>query len=458
MAITAPVRHRREMRAWAPGHRRLPTRLGAGWPVDACVLLALALRAPYLGIPLGRDEGGLVFIARQWPGGHGSLYGAYWLDRPPLLVALFKLAGGELGVRLLGAAAATALVVAVAAVGREVGGERAGRVAALLAALLTGTVAIGAVLTPAELLAAVPSALSVLCLLRGRHLFLAGLLAAAALLIKQSFIDAGAAGIVFLALRRPRGWPAYAAGAALPLAVLAVPGYADALIGFRLHALHTLAGSNISLPRRLAPLAPGLVAAGAIAGAGLRRVPDRAIAATLATWFAGGAAGVLAGGSYWSHYLIQLVPVTCVAAGLLRPRAAILAAASAVAIVVAGGGAVYVHANQLHRAELTAGRYVRDHARPGDTQYVMYARANVLAYAGLPSPYPYAWSLMVRARPGAIPRLRRLLASPRRPTWVVGWQPPGAWGLDRDGRTARLLTHGYRRAAVIDGHPIYRAR
>ena len=52
------------------------------------------------------------FIARQWPGGHGSLYGAYWLDRPPLLVALYKLAvlGGDAGVRVLGAVAALALV------------------------------------------------------------------------------------------------------------------------------------------------------------------------------------------------------------------------------------------------------------------------------------------------------------------------------------------------------------
>ena len=47
-------------------------------------------------------------------GGHGSLYGAYWLDRPPLLVALYKLAvtGGAVGIRVLGALAALALVAA----------------------------------------------------------------------------------------------------------------------------------------------------------------------------------------------------------------------------------------------------------------------------------------------------------------------------------------------------------
>jgi hypothetical protein len=131
-------------------------------------------------------------------------------------------------------------------------------------------------------------------------------------------------------------------------------------------------------------------------------------------------------------------------------------AAAFVALTVAGG--VRVHQHPPYRSTRIAARYVRTHARPGDTLYVLYARANLLAYAGLPSPYPYHWSLMVRARPGAIPRLRRLLASPRRPTWVVGWQPTTAWGLDRDGRTARLLATRYRRVAAVAGHPIYRAR
>jgi 4-amino-4-deoxy-L-arabinose transferase-like glycosyltransferase len=200
MAVAAPVR----------------SLLRTRWVVAACTLLALALRAPFASVALGRDEGGIAFIARQWPGGHGSLYGAYWLDRPPLLVALYKLAGlgGDLGVRALGAVAAVALVLAVWRLGRAVAEREAGRVAAVMAALLSGSFAIGAVQTPAELLAAVPSTLSVLCLVRGR-LFAAGLLAASALLVKQSFLDAGVAGLAFLILsRRPRWWLEYAARSA----------------------------------------------------------------------------------------------------------------------------------------------------------------------------------------------------------------------------------------------------
>lgn len=41
--------------------------------IAGCVLLAVALRAPYFRVPLGVDEGGIAYIAQAWPGGHGSL-------------------------------------------------------------------------------------------------------------------------------------------------------------------------------------------------------------------------------------------------------------------------------------------------------------------------------------------------------------------------------------------------
>ena len=193
----------------------------------------------------------------------------------------------------------------------------------------------------------------------------------------------------------------------------------------------------------------------AAAMAGLRRLGDRVLTVTLAAWFAGAAVGVLGGGSYWPHYLIELVPVTCVVAAALRPSRRVLAACVALTIVASVAGVIVVHEQRPFRSTREVASYVRAHARPGDTQYVMYARANLLYYAGLPSPYPYGWSLMVRAKPGVIPELRRLLASPRRPTWIVEWQPVGYWGLDPEGATQRLLAAHYRVAALVAGRRIY---
>jgi hypothetical protein len=50
------------------------------------------------------------------------------------------------------------------------------------------------------------------------------------------------------------------------------------------------------------------------------------------------------------------------------------------------------------------------------------------------------------------------LDSPQRPTWIVGWQGPGWWGLDPHHAIARALKRQYRLAARVDGHPIYHRR
>jgi 4-amino-4-deoxy-L-arabinose transferase-like glycosyltransferase len=452
-----------------------------GWFV-AAVILVLVLRLPVASVPLGVDEGGLAYVASRWDTGAGSLYGAYWLDRSPLLLALVLLAvpGAELGIRALAALAAIALVGLAAATARALAGDRAARTAAILAAALAGSVALTAAYAHAELLAAVPSTGALLCLVRAhrtgaaRWLVAAGALAAGALLVKQSSVDAAVAGAAFVlaSARRDRGGArrslALGAGMAVPLALVAAwqalagqPAGAlpYALLGFRLNALEALAATGPPLGERLARLvAPALGSAlvvalpAAVAGVlALRR--DAVMAWTAAAWLAAGGAAVLAGGSYWAHYLIQLVPACsvlgAVALTTARPwlRVAVAAAVVLTVAAVNGAGAVRVRERTPQALELAAAAFVRDHARPGDTQYVLYARANVLYYVDLPTPYPYAWSLMLRTIPGATDRLHRLLATERRPTWVLQWQAVDAWRLDPTGHTRALLTTHYRRVA-----------
>lgn len=463
---------------------------GGALALLGCLALALALRAPFFRVPLGIDEGGVAWVARQWSSGHGSLYGGQWLDRPPLLVALYRLAvtGGAPGIRVLGALAALALVVGCFALGRLVGGPRVARIAALLAALLSGSVAISAVYVPSELLAVVPAVLSVAALVaahrtgRLRHLALAGALAVAALLVKQSFLDAGFAGVAFLVARslagesrRLRAWLAYAAGVALPLLAVAAwlwiaheraSELLDALLRFRLQALHTLQGSNLPLLHRLRHLAvPALgsllvLAVPLAVGGAWRLRRDRVLAVTLGVWLVGATVGVLAGGSYWPHYLIQLVPVAAVGSAVLLavlPRRLVRVALTGVVALAAlesVTGGVVVAAHPPRRTDTAIASFVRGHARPGDSFYALYARADLNEAIGLRTPFPYSWSLMMRARPDARPRLLALLGSPRRPTWVVRWQQPTHWGLDADGAIAAALRRHYRPVARFNGRAV----
>jgi 4-amino-4-deoxy-L-arabinose transferase-like glycosyltransferase len=460
------------------------------------VALTVILRAPWLDAALGRDEGGVAYIAQSW-GTHGPFaYGPYFLDRPPLLVALYRLGSvlGVDGLRVIGALAAAALVVLSTLLAVRLAGRRAAPVAAVVSAVLASSFALMAVYSQAELLAAVPSAASLLCLVAGferRHraqwpLAAAGALAGIALLVKQSFGDALFAGVVALAatalMNRPE-WRrslaragAYAAGAGAVLLGLLlweriahVTGQSVwyALFGFRIDAASALAANHLgshAVQLVLPAVGSGLVITVPCAAAGIATLRDKpAIRLTLAAWLAAGVAGVVGGGSYWPHYLIELLPIASVGTAIAfvrRPRLVgrLVTAAALIGVTVNIAAIAIEEPEHFDAVAVAVGNYVHQRATGRETAYVLYAHANVLYYAGLPSPFPYHWSLMMRAAPGAETRLRGLLASPRRPTWVVRAQPYTAFGLDRDGRTRQLLAEHYQPVAEVCGMEVLLAR
>lgn len=461
-------------------------------PVLAGIALALALRIPWMHAALGRDEGGVLMVARAWRPGHPFAYGPYFLDRPPVLVALYRLAGTAGGVRFLGGAAAAALVAMVTVVAAQLGGRRGAWVAAVPAAALASSFTLDSVFTPAELLAAVPAVASVGLLIEGLRAGRIGALAGAgaaavlALLVKQSFFDAtavGLAGVVVAAATGPRGRRlrpvlAYLAGASAIVATVAawdaLAGLNDdrpysllyAIVGFRIDAVATLshrAGTAIGhlgqpvLQSGLAVLLP-------VSLLGIARVREApGIRIALVLWPLAAAIGVLGGGSYWHHYLIELIGPVCAGLALLSVRWRVPSPAIAFACAGAAGtftlsaAASGIPARYELRSDAIA-RFVRDSARPGDSVYALYAAANTVAATGLPSPFPYEWSLMMRAAPRAQATLRALLASAQRPTWIMQWQRTTRWGLDRDGRTHALLRANYRLVGRICGKPIWLAR
>jgi hypothetical protein len=124
---------------------------------------------------------------------------------------------------------------------------------------------------------------------------------------------------------------------------------------------------------------------------------------------------------------------------------------------VSDPGRAYVP-DAYQQTAVSIGRYIRERALPDQTAYALYARVNVVYYSGLPSPFPYNWSLMMRSVPGAEERLRGLLASSDRPTWIVKAQSTRAFGLDRSGATKSLLARYYRPAGTVCGTQLLLAR
>lgn len=503
MTSSAQQRHRRPTPAvqLPPPASRERSRLGerrrfAVW-VSACLAVCLLLRLPYGSLALGIDEGGLALVAAQWSEGSGSLYGRYWLDRSPVLIALYQLAllGGDAGVRILGTAAALSLVVVVSVLARLLAGQVAGMTAAAIGALLMASPAIHAVFTPAELLAAVPSVGAVTLLVMAwdrphqrRLLFAAGALATVALLVKQSFLCAAAAAAVFaiIRMRQARDQPArrslrevapLVGGMALPLLLVEIwaaafgPGVRAlnyALLGFRLDALAALQESNRAPAERMLQLLwpmleSGLVLPLVAAPLGLLalRRSSPTLSLVLLAWLIGALTGVVSGGYYWRHYLIQLVPplvvLASVAAARLRRRTVVSAVGgmAALTVVTSIGASLYIDRWPYQADVRAVVSLIDEYEAPGDDIQVLYARANLVHYSGMQSPLPYQWSSMYRVMPEAERQLRAVLASDDRPTWVVAWQSPGSFGLDRTGMTRHLVASHYRRIATVCGHPVY---
>jgi hypothetical protein len=184
-----------------------------------------------------------------------------------------------------------------------------------------------------------------------------------------------------------------------------------------------------------------------------------------------GAAAVLAvglgsvalGGSWWRHYLVQLVPFAVLTAVLLartrrrwtrRARAVILLTA-ACSLVGAAAGA---YAEDSPPQQVRVGRYLAAAAEPGDTGLVTWGHAEVLLYADLTSPYAHLWSLPARTLDRDLAQLLRVIRGDRPPTWIVEWRSFGSWEGVGDRRLARVVERRYRLVARPCGEPVYLLR
>jgi len=477
--------------------------------VLAMAVIATLSRLVFIAAPLSPDEGGFLLVASHWSPGSAT-YGGVFVDRPPLLIAVYGLAdllGGRVALRIIGMLAVLAAVLLAGLLGGRYAGRRTGRWAAATAAIFLATPLFGVTNVDGELLA-MPLLLGGLVALlesvrptrsvRGRLLAagLTGALGAGAVLIKQNLVDlavALAAVCCWLALRgrvreAARLVVAAAAGAIAVLVLVLVPAALrgttparlwDALIVFRAQAgaligadagggttarLHQLLVSTVLSGAPLLVLA-ALVVARRPAGRLADRVDLRWVALPMLVW---ASVGALLGGSYWLHYLIELVPglvlLMIAAAGTASSTASstvaatawyrpmpLLAGALVVALASTTHALVQLGRHPVRMADDRAvATYLRDHRHPGDTAVVAFGHPDILADAGMTSPYPYLWSLPARVRDARLVTLSALLAGPDAPRWVVvAGASLATWGIDAT--TGQQVLDARYRPVSIDG-------
>lgn len=474
-------------------------RLDAGtWVTGGAAALVVLLRLPTVWAPPGPDEAGYLTVASQWHAGGSSLYGNYWVDRPPLLLTIFQVAswvgGGLPALRVIGCAAAVVTVVAVAVTVRQVAGRTAGAraaaVSAVLAAVLLVSPQLGAGRVNGELLAAPFTAVGlalVVTSLRfagGRRAPWAaagvGAAAAAAILVKQNMVEVLVFAVVSWALawrvrtvsgrRLAQLVGAATAGAGLVVASLTLwtvahgtspGGVFFAMYPFRVLAGRVLAaGGEAAAGHRLASIALGWAESAvpllvvAFAWAVVRRTLRGPVVWALAATLAYSVASILMSGSYWSHYLVELVVPVAVATGLLAaawPVTSILLVVPVAVLGLLGWATAFPGTTASEGTRV--GAAVARSAHPGDTIVTAFGNAQVVLASHLSSPYPYLWSLPARTLDPRLRTLGALLAGPHAPTWLVVESPQTRARLHAlDGATLR---HDYRTAARSCGRTVY---
>lgn len=450
------------------------------WLAAAAAFLA---RFPGLLWPLRPDEAGFLMVARTWHPEPGSLYGHYFVDRPPPVIWLMQATdaiGGPYAHRLVGALACSVLVLASAAAAREVA-RRAGVVdpaavrrlsgwVAVATAAMVGNAQIDPVAAKGELFG-IPLvmgscwlALRAVRRVSAADASWAGLLAMSAVGFKQSIVGGLVFGTVLLvgsaAARHLTGSAALrcgaaaVAGAAVPVAVVIAWAL---VVGVRLQTLWYTSVSFRSDANRVIATQEAEGAAARIwyllivfVGVGMLlvlacvvarlpgllrhdAVPVVAVTAMVATDLV----GIAVSGSYWMPYLFVLVPGLSLALAALlahdhlrlsRRRVSTAAVAflvgSCVISLVAWTGA-WVRGRVP--VEVRTGEAIAAVARPGDRVLVYGGRADIQWASGAGSPYPYLWSLPMRTLDPGLTDLHDVLTGSNPPTWFVEASYVNTW-------------------------------
>lgn len=472
--------------------RPLPRRAGLVG-LAAVVVTAVVVRLPLFGVPLDPDEGGYAYIARKWAQGARLYSPAAWVDRPQGLLLAFRAAAevsySPAGVRALAVVAAVSAALGASSAAWAVAGRRAGVAAGLVASvLLAGAFIEGYEFNGEIIAAAVGSWGAALALwwragrIAARWLVAAGLLAAAAVLVKQSAVDSLAVVLAVAAVStaRRRALPLAVGGTAIPLggalvwaAAVGWRAWWYAVVSFQAGVAGTLTldGRLAATLRTLRYVAPDLLGVALGAAVGVAVVLRLRHGWWPAVLWAGVAVGAVLASPFGNpHYWVQAVVPLAVLLGLAGAVVSRRTAVGLVALAVAVPLAVQVHLatsppttraafvvhNRTQLAAPSVAGWLRAHSRPQDTVYAFVAGAEIYLEAGRSTRYPYLWGESVVRIPGAVKRLAGWLASPGGPRYVVLYQRPAA--VDPTGLLSRILLQHYTSDATVSGYAILQRR
>ena len=470
--------------------------------VALAAVIAVLLRIPFVGRPAFPDESGFLMVARDWHSGGPALYGDIWLDRPPLLIVFWWLAdlfGGVEAARWLGCIGVAATVLAAGWAGWLIAERRGAYWASGTASALLATPMIATHEINGELLAApfvmLGCALTLTIVRRtwtrridAALATSAGVIAMAAVLVKQNFVDALVFAVALLIVsgvreeipwsrvRRLLGWGVV--GASVPAALTGwwalATGHTlhdlwNTMYGFRSDAFEVIASQSLSAPVDRLWRLLGVAVISGIAVLTLRYVwvarrlgrRDPSLTMAIVAMLGIGYAAILAGGSYWLHYLIGLVPAVALVAAHLGGDSVRLAWSRIAMAVVVGSAAITTTVSLVTDSleedptEKTVKAYLVAQSAPADTAVVAYGHANLIEASGLQPGYRYLWSLPMRVHDPDLDLMIRRLSGNDPPTWFIGWNSLNSWDIDEDGRLKQTIAANYDEVGAVCGVEIY---
>jgi hypothetical protein len=369
-----------------------------------------------------------------------------------------NLFGGIIALRILGVLVAVISVLLLTSTARRAFGDRAATVTAVAAAALLATPLYGAIDVNGELMALPFLALGLRAATeavlstdekRARiSALVTGVAAMCALLVKQNIADV----LIFAAVFWLLSWRlkkltgrqllervGFAAiGAVIAYAVVMLWAIAhgtspvdvyDATYPFRVKAARVIADNPLVAEiagERLGGLGRSFITTGApliallFAARGIWKAQSTAFAWALVAIIGWSVFSVLAGGSYWTHYLVESIPAAALAIGsvaVASPRLtkAVIAVVAA-STLVAGSVAA---SDPPATPGTTIGDAFKHVKQPGDTLFAAFGDAEILRESEMTSPYQYLWSLPARTLDPKLDELRGILNGPEAPTWVI---------------------------------------